>query len=123
MPGHTKTERRKHPRCRLSERAFVIVQSEPLKLGQLVDITPERVAFRYLADGEQVAAGHHRVDIMLTDRNVYLQELPVTMVAEREEEPLPFASTSTRVVAMAFGELSAEQRSQLHELLALEENC
>lgn len=122
MPACT-PEKRKFHRSTLRSRAFVIVRTEPLKLGQLVDITPESVAFRYLAEGERVAAGPHQVDIMVSERDVYLQKLPVITVAEREETPLPFASTATRLVAMAFGELTADQRGQLDELLAMREHC
>lgn len=112
-------ERRKSRRHQLKESAYVILRSHPPIMGQLVDITPDTVAFRCLVDGPEEIAGQQQVDIMLNGGEIYIRGLPVTGVAERREESQPYAHTVTRIVAVEFGELTAEQRQQLDELLAL----
>jgi hypothetical protein len=123
MPARTTTERREKRTFPLHDGAFVIVRSNPVVMGELVEITAGSVTFRCLAEGKGVAAGPQQVDIMLSERDVYLRELPVTIVVDREEDPPPFASTTTRIITMAFGILTANQRRQLDGLLALGENC
>lgn len=123
MPDCHTTERRSHRRYRLKECLHVFIRTRPAKLGQLVDISSAGLAFRFLADDQGVTVGPHRLDIMSSEGDIYLRELPVTMVAERVEDSLPFASIMMRIAAMEFGELTTEQRRQLNEILSRGKSC
>ena len=121
MPGPNATEKRSKTRYKLKDRAYVVFQSHPTRLGEIVDISADSLAFRYLADGQGPASGPQQVDIMLSGQGVYLKKIPVTPIADREEAVLPFATTITRIAALQFGELTEEQRRRLNHLLAAED--
>lgn len=111
------TERRQHPRFQVKELSFVIFAHQQTKLGELIDIGPHGLAFRYLVETEENIHNTRFIDLMVGAEDFYLDQLPVMLVANREGEIRPYATTVTRIAALRFGDLSPVQKFRLEFFL------
>jgi hypothetical protein len=111
-------ERRKFPRFHIKEHAFVVLDDQEIKLGEIVDIGPDGMSVRYLVEEEGQARDTRQIDIMMGADNFYLDKVPVITVVDRVEEALPLATTVTRIAALRFGDLTSEQKFSLASFIS-----
>jgi hypothetical protein len=114
--GDFPTERRRHPRFQVKDRTFVVFDSR--QLGELINIGLSGLAFRYLVDGVGNVGCTQSIDLMMGADNFYLDQLPVVVIGDREDETLPYATTVTRIAALRFDNLSPDQRLKLESFLS-----
>lgn len=117
MNNGSLTERRRYPRFQVKERSFVIFAHQQIKLGELIDIGPHGLAFRYLVEAEGDIHNTRFIDLMVSAEDFYLDQLPVMVIADRDGEIRPYTTTVTRIAALLFGNLSPAQKSRLESLL------
>jgi hypothetical protein len=111
--GYKGIERRKLPRLRVREGAYVALCPHYDRVGQIVDISTDGLAFTYVAttNGDDESA---ELDIFLVKGDFYLEQIPFVAVTDIGIAPhSPFASVVTRRKSLRFGRLSPSQRSRL----------
>jgi hypothetical protein len=76
-------ERRKHERLQIEHGAFVIVQSHDRKVGRIVDISPEGLAFIYHTSGEGSVMAT-QLDIFVAGSPIHMYTIPYRIVSDFE---------------------------------------
>ena len=106
-------EKRKHRRFQTQERVYTAINNGSIKIGQIQNISKGGLAFRYVANREQVE-GSYKVDIFATDNAFYLKNIPFKSISDVYIDfEIPFSTTSLRQCGGQFGELTRIQVSQL----------
>ena len=75
-------ERRKHKRFQVQDGAFAVIRPEFTKLGQIIDISHEGLAFQYAVTASQ-ANGASELDIFLVGDGYYLEKMSFETVSDR----------------------------------------
>jgi hypothetical protein len=116
--------RREHPRFQIKEHAFVVLDRQSSRLGEIVDICLGGVAVRYLVGADGQLGDTRQIDIMMGINNFYLEQVPVTKVADRlEKEAFFMATTVTRIAVLVFGDLTSEQKCSLSSFISRHADC
>lgn len=76
------TERRKLKRFQVQDGAFAVVRPEFTRLGQIINISYEGLAFQYAATANQ-ENGASELDIFLTGDAFYLENMSFETVCDR----------------------------------------
>ncbi len=106
-------ERRKHSRLQTQERVYAALNNGSIQIGQIQNISKGGLAFRYVANREQVE-GSYKVDIFATDNAFYLKNIPFKSISDVYIDfEIPFSTTSLRQCGGQFVELTRIQVSQL----------
>ena len=109
-------ERRKHRRFRAETGAVAVFRRpwpDSSKLGQIIDISMDGLAFRYTADRERLH-GSYQLEIVWGDCSVRCENIPFKDISDlntRNEAPLD--SVELRRGRVQFGELGPDQISKL----------
>ena len=109
-------EQRKHKRFEVQSGAFVGVGPHFNKVGPLIDMSMDGLAFCYRAHVKQRRG--LSLDIFSTDRDFYLTYVPFKTVSDVEvggeapSSPAPLRRSSVR-----FGKLTPNQKSQIEYLI------
>jgi hypothetical protein len=107
-------ERRKYRRFKVKHPAFVVFNTQPTRLGEILDISMNGVSFRYMVDSEDVVNQSRELDILYGDDDFYLDKLPFSTVSDRlSDNGLPFSTMIMRRRGVQFGEFDDHQRGQL----------
>lgn len=107
-------ERRKYRRFKVRHPAFVVFNTQPTRLGEILDISMSGLSFRYMVDSEEVVNQSRELDILFGDDDFYLDKLPFSTVCDRlSNNGLPFSTMIMRRRGVRFGELNDMQRDQL----------
>jgi hypothetical protein len=107
-------ERRKFRRFRVKHPAFVVFNTQPTKLGEILDISMNGLSFRYMVDSEELVNQSRELDILFGDDDFYLDKLLFRTVADRMTgNGLPFSTMIMRRRSVQFCELAESQQSQL----------
>lgn len=107
------TERRKFPRYRVKDDAFVVVNPESVKVVPIIDISLGGLGF-YFNDNEDWLNKTSKLEIMTADCSFYMEKLPFEVVANART--FPTQSTSLldgRRYGLKFGHLQPNQKSKL----------
>lgn len=103
-----------HAQMSIGEIAMVLYKSEPRMMGQVKDLSLGGMTF----DGDVGSASEDdnvELDLLMTEQGIYLHNLPFAAV------PLRSAGRgrkkSVRTDAVRFGDLDAEQKDRLRELI------
>jgi len=133
-------ERRKHKRIKVKEGIFAVIRgpsgrlnhftemsmgeiavsvykSNPVKLGQIKNISVGGLAFHYIPAKNNLE-GPYELDILMTEKNIYLHNVPFEIISDEmiEKKPqvqeMPVKRTSLRFV-----DLSNQQLSKLQNIL------
>jgi len=72
-------ERRKHQRIGVDGGTFVVMPPDSTKLGQVINIGPEGLAFRYMTDGVQWS-GPSQLDLFVVGHDFYLEDIPFATI-------------------------------------------
>ncbi|MDY6953979.1 MAG: hypothetical protein SWE60_20945 [Thermodesulfobacteriota bacterium] len=81
-------------------------------LGDIIDIGSGGLSFRYTAKKRQPIQSSE-LDILLTDGSFYLNKVPLKTVSEVEIDADTSLGSSTKRCCVAFGDLTADQKSEL----------
>jgi hypothetical protein len=107
-------ERRKFRRFRVKHPAFVVFNTQPTKLGEILDVSMNGLSFRYMVDSEELVNQSRELDILYGDDDFYLDKLHFRTVADRmTNNGLPFSTMIMRRRGVQFCELVEAQQSQL----------
>ena len=82
-------ERRMHPRFRVQEKAYAVINDGFYKIGQIQNISKSGLAFKYMEKGEKVE-GTYRVDIIVSDSDFFLRNITfrtISYIFEDTENP------------------------------------
>lgn len=105
-------EKRKHKRLRVHEDAFVVLKPHYEKLGHIIDISIDGLAFRYI--DEKGTSGRSSVlDIFFVDNRFHLEKVPFETILDLETD----SRMSYRRCSVRFGEMTDNQRSQLNDFI------
>ena len=113
-------ERRKHRRFPVKYGAFAIFnpKSKSTKLGQIIDISRDGLAFSYFFDSEEWSEDISELDILFSEDNFYLANIPFETVSECvTADGLPCTPIIMKKRGVQFGKLTPYQISQLEYFL------
>ncbi|MDA8165048.1 MAG: PilZ domain-containing protein [Desulfobacteraceae bacterium] len=107
-------ERRKYRRFKVKHPAFVVFNTQPTRLGEILDISMNGLSFRYMVDSEEVVNQSRELDILYGDDDFYLDKLPFSTISDRlSDNGLPFSTMIMRRRGVQFGDLNDHQREKL----------
>jgi hypothetical protein len=109
-------ERRKHERLQIEHGAFVIVQSHDRKVGRIVDISPEGLAFIYHTSGEGSVMAT-QLDIFVAGSPIHMYTIPYRIVSDFEIDSDIHRSMIKRRCGVQLGTLRPDQIFQLNYLM------
>jgi len=111
--GSESDERRKQKRLQIQNGAFAIVRPEYIKLGQIIDIGLEGLAFRYVVTGTRGNTAFE-VDIFLVGDGFYLEKLPIKPISDiKLSKKFSNGTLPMRRCGVQFGALTQNQITQL----------
>jgi len=109
-------EQRKHKRFKVQSGAFVGVGPDFAKVGPLIDMSMDGLAFCYRAHVKQRRG--LSLDIFSTDRDFYLSYVQYKTVSDVEVDgEAPSGLAPLRRSSVRFGKLTPNQKSQLEYLI------
>ena len=82
MEGKKLAERRRLKRFQVQEGAFAVVRPDFTRLGQIIDISHEGLAFQYAVTATQ-ENGASELDIFLAGDGFYMENMPCETVSDR----------------------------------------
>lgn len=107
-------ERRKYRRFKVKHPAFVVFNTQPTRLGEILDVSMSGLSFRYMVDSEEVVNQSRELDILFGDDDFYLDRMPFSTVSDRlSNNGLPFSTMIMRRRGVEFGEINETQKEQL----------
>ncbi len=112
MGNEMSIELRKHKRFQGKDGAFVTLRRGVRKLWQIIDISQNGLAFRYLGQVEGAPASLE-LDIITGDTAFYIEKIPFTIVSDCEIANQSLSDYTARRCGVEFRELAPSQRSQL----------
>jgi hypothetical protein len=104
-------DRRKHDRCGVPTRSFVVLGHHGTILGQIIDISMGGLSFRYVDSIELPKKSH--LDMHMSEHDL---EIPNT-VACKIVEGVPLSCRSMKRGGVKFGRLTSEQKAQLEYIV------
>jgi hypothetical protein len=109
-------ERRNYKRKKTRENTFVLLWSDSMEMGQIVDISLRGLSFSYFI-GEKKLGDVARLDIGLSSGGFYLGSIPVKTISDIELAKSPSIPIAIRRRGVQFKKLTEEQTSQLQDFL------
>jgi len=103
-------ERSKYKRYRVPKGVYVGVRPDYEKVGQIIDISMEGLAFSYLPTKKR-SNRPSELDIFLSGDNFRLEKVPFETVSDFVLNEVPFSGI--RRCSVRFRDLTDSQRSQL----------
>jgi hypothetical protein len=118
MTSDRQKERRKDPRHRVKEGAFVIPQYSSGEAGQIVDICKGGLSFQYFANGNQLKSAFD-IDILLFDTGYCLRNLNVSNISDLPDitNETPFTIFPIRRCGVRFNEMDDTQMTRLEKFI------
>lgn len=109
-------ERRKYNRFRVPLGVFLSFSPDDSRLGEVIDISMNGLAYRYLATDEEPNRAR-RLNIFLTEDESYMNDVPFETVSDFRTWDIPFTPVTVRRSGVQFGELIHSQMSRLQYLI------
>ena len=110
-------ERRMQKRFRAAEGAFAALVDQESRLGQIKDISPHGLSFRYI-DRHEKLANASELKIILGNRGLYLDKVPFKIISDvKIESEFSFSKVHMRQIGLKFGELTPGQRNRLDRFI------
>ncbi len=99
------------------EIAFAIIKSNPLKMGEIIEISRNGLSFNYI-ENEAKLADHRELDIVFAEKDFHLSRLPFVPVEDTALfDDGPFNALSMKRMAVQFEELTTQQKRKIEHLL------
>lgn len=107
-------ERRIHKRFQVPTGTYVGLRPDYTRLGQIIDISLDGLAFDYVGDGKKSSAESRELDILMLDGAFHLYKIPCRIISDFRAYQSPSGpSMSMRRCGVHFGELTAYQSGRL----------
>jgi hypothetical protein len=108
-------ERRRHTRFQVPKSAFVGFGPYDAKVGQIIDVSTDGLAFRYVGTEEP---SNGELSIFLSERDFYVDKIPFKTISDFEiADKTASTSVPLRRSGVQFGRLTDHQSSQLEHFL------
>ena len=106
-------ERRRHPRFKVNDNAFAVLNPEPVRLVPILDIGLGGIGI-YLNDQNQWPDNASKLEIMVADCSFYLENIPFEAISNFKALPANVSKLpGGRRCSLIFGSLSPSQKSEL----------
>jgi hypothetical protein len=113
--GPRPAERRKHPRYKVENRAYVVSVARP---GLITDIGPDGLSWHYI-DRKTWPEESPSLDIVVDNLEFSLERIPYRVVSDCVVgHDCPDPSLTIRRRSVQFGKLTALQRARLEEVIS-----
>ena len=117
--------RRKEERFSMSDSVYVVVNTNPQTLGQVVEISSTGMAFTFVdidAVSKRLAEqGHLRMDLFAGGKGFFAKGLAGRLVSKIESAPSPaYSSLFIKRVGVQFEELTLPQKVQVNHIVRLQ---
>ena len=110
-------ERRLQKRFKAAEGAFAALVDQESRLGQIKDISPHGLSFRYI-DSHEKLENASELKIILGKRGLYLDKVPFKIISDfKIESEFSFSRVNMRQIGLEFGELTPGQRNRLDRFI------
>ena len=110
-------ERRANKRFQAPTGAFAVFGPDGTKVGRIIDISMNGLAFRHV-DKKEPLSGLHELDLFMIDNDFHLNKIPFETRSDYDiVHEAPFSFVTTRQTGLQFGELTPKQRSQLEHFI------
>ena len=116
-------ERRRHPRYRVKETTFVQFSDNPIKIGQIIDISQEGLSFRYFVDenGSKAIFNLHKITLYFVGNGFSIKNLVVKTISNfLLTSDFTYSIIKMGRVGLKFREMTDQQKHQLESLI---QNC
>ena len=104
-------------RMNRAEIAVAVFKTKPAKMGQIIDLSSNGLAFSYFVIDENIEESN-RLDILLAEDNFYLEDLHfITVREERLENEAPFNPIIMKLRGVRFVDLTEVQLKRLVDFI------
>jgi hypothetical protein len=106
-------ERRRCQRYQVKDKAFAVINTQPVKLVPILDIALEGLGV-YVNGGEALLTESSKLEIMVADCSFYLENLPFESISTHKA----FTASASNLLegrrcSIKFGKLTSRQESEL----------
>jgi len=106
-------ERRKHPRYKVKDNAFAIINSDPVRLAPILDVAIGGLGVLMNGDGQWLNQAS-KLEIMVADCSFYLENIPFEAISNFKALPANVSNLpGGRRCSLIFGSLTPSQKSEL----------
>lgn len=117
--------RRKEERFSVSDSVYVVVDTRPQTLGQVVEISSTGMAFTFVdidaVSNRLVGQSNLRMDLFAGGKGFFAKGLAGRLVSKIESAPAPaFSSLSIKRVGVQFEDLTLPQQVQVNHIIRLQ---
>ena len=113
-----RVEKRKHDRFKAQKETYVALMNDSVKVGQIINISRDGLAFSYIANGPEIT-GWHNMSIFLSSSYFYLKDLRFKAISDfLIENNVQFSTVFMKQCGGQFGELTPTQITQLEYFIA-----
>lgn len=106
-------ERRRQPRYKVKDNAFAVINTEPVKLVQILDIAMGGLGV-YVNEAALGRKESSKLEIMVADCSFYMENLPFEVISNSKAFPArPSNLIDGQRLSLQFGKLMPRQQSQL----------
>ena len=116
------TEKRKYTRFRTLDKGYAAIRGKFTKVGKIIDISFNGLAFTYLTTDKQKEEVSH-VDIFLVENEFHLAGVPCTIIYDVKGSNFCLNDVSSCRCGMKFGPLREEQQNKLEFFLNNHTTC
>ena len=119
MAGNgNRVEKRKHNRLKTEKETYVALMNDSVKVGQIINISKDGIAFSYIANGPGIT-GWHKMSIFLSGDHFYLKDLRFKAISDfLIENDVQFSTVFMKQCGGQFGQLTPAQITQLEYFIA-----
>ena len=114
--------RRKEERVVVKDNLYVVINTQPQTMGQVVEMSSTGLAFTFVdIDAASLRLSKQStiiVDLFVTGRGIFLKKLACRLVSEVESPSAsPISSLSIKRVGVQFNDLSLSQQVQINHIV------
>jgi hypothetical protein len=122
LNGKEWLDRRKYTRWPILTGAFVVIKYPNAKVGQIIDISIDGLAFHYVGK-EKEWTGPTELSIFSGDGAFCLYRVPCKVISDLSIQGRHFDAITRRRCAIQFGDLTPGQMSQLESFIQNHTDC
>ena len=117
MESRDSIEKRKHPRFKVKERVFVELSVNPIRIGEIIDISVSGLSFRYIANGD-IIQNSLEIKIYHSQSKFISEKMTVRTVWDGIIIPKFWTGIiKTRRRGVFFENLNENQKSQIEQFI------
>ena len=109
-------ERRKYKRFQAENGAFVSPKAQKRRIWQILDISRDGLAFRYIPFNEEIVRASE-LEILTRDTLFSLEGIPYRSISESEIPEERISKYQLKRHSVQFGELTEHQKSRLKHFI------